>query len=151
MTEVVDSAMNNLIPAQIFTGHGSADFAKNRRQFTDNGVIFGVNPAGPVDHDVPVIKFAAIDGKLLAVLFGYACHNTAMNTYQINGDYAGFAQAELEKEYPGTIAMFMEGCGADLLEKPFPIEALLGRVLDRLCASLQPNSDNASASVGGVS
>ncbi|MDQ1332138.1 MAG: hypothetical protein QG576_172, partial [Bacteroidota bacterium] len=118
ITKVIDSAMNNLVRAQIFTGHGSADFAINRRELTEKGVIIGLNPAGPSDHDVPVIKFETTEGKLLAVLFGYACHNTTLGDYQINGDYAGFAQIELEKEYPDAIAMFMIGCGADQNPNP---------------------------------
>ena len=86
-----------------------SDFAMNRRQPTDKGVINGVNPDGPVDHDVPVIKIATSDGKLKAILFGYACHNTTSNTYLINGDYAGFAQIELEKSNPGVNSTFYRG------------------------------------------
>jgi hypothetical protein len=64
ITDVIDTAMNNLKPMQLFIGHGSVDFAKNRREFTEKGVIIGVNSEGPVDHDVPVLKVAAPDGKL---------------------------------------------------------------------------------------
>ena len=55
------------------------------------------------------------DGKLRAVLFAYACHNTTLggDVYKINGDYAGFAEVELEKALPGATAMFMQLCGAD--------------------------------------
>ena len=31
-------------------------------------------------------------GELRAIMFGYSCHTTALSGYQINGDYAGFAQ-----------------------------------------------------------
>jgi hypothetical protein len=113
ITKVIDSAMTNLVRAKIFTGHGSADFAINRRELTEKGIIIGINRTGPSDHDVPVIKFETMEGKLLAVLFGYACHNTTLGDYKISGDYAGFAQIELEKYYPDAIAMFMIGCGAD--------------------------------------
>jgi neutral ceramidase len=116
--DVVGLALADLTPGIISAGHGSADFAVNRRQSTDNGVIIGVNPVGPVDHDVPVVKFETPDGRMKAVLFGYACHNTTLNDYFISGDYAGFAQAELERSYPGIVAMFMEGCGADQNPEP---------------------------------
>jgi hypothetical protein len=55
-----------------------------------------------------------------AVLFGYACHNTTLggNFYQISGDYAGFAQLELEKLHPGVTAMFLILCGADQNPNP---------------------------------
>jgi len=115
---VIDSAILNLAPANLYVAHGSADFAVNRRQPTEKGVVIGVNNEGPVDHDVPVLKVETPDGKIIAVLFGYACHNTTLDIYQINGDYAGFAQIEIEKENPGAVAMYMAGCGAD--QNPHP-------------------------------
>jgi hypothetical protein len=115
---VIDMAINNLAPMKVSSGHGSVDFAINRREPTDTGVIIGVNRNGPVDHDVPVIKIATPDGTLKAVLFGYACHNTTSATYLINGDYAGFAQSELEKAHPGITAMFLTGCGGDQNPQP---------------------------------
>lgn len=115
---VIDSAMSHLTPMQLWSGHGTADFAMNRREPTAKGIVNGKNPNGPVDHDVPVLKIATPDGVLKAVLFGYACHNTTSNTYLINGDYAGFAQLDLEKTYPGTTAMFFMGCGADQNPQP---------------------------------
>ena len=66
----------------------------NRREFTEKGVILGVNPRGPVDRSVPVLRVTNPDGKVLAVLFGAACHNTTLGPkdYRISGDFAGFAQ-----------------------------------------------------------
>jgi neutral ceramidase len=113
IVEAIGMALNDIEPVQISTGHGSADFAINRRQQNDGQVVIGVNPGGPVDHDVPVILISTHEGKLKAVVFSYACHNTSSNTYMINGDYAGFAQIELEKLNPGATALFIAGCGAD--------------------------------------
>ena len=117
---VVGDALRDLSPARIEVGHGSADFAANRRELSKGKVIIGVNPQGPVDHDVPVVKVMGQDGRLRALLFGYACHNTTLGAsfYQITGDYAGFTQAELEKSHPGTTAMFMQLCGADQNPNP---------------------------------
>ena len=85
-----------------------------------------VNPAGPVDHDVPVLKVTSPDGKLRTILFGYACHNTTIggkgdrlpDFYKIHGDYAGQAEAELERLHPGATAMFTILCGADQNPEP---------------------------------
>ena len=71
------------------------------------------NPEGPVDHDVPVLRVETPDGKLRAVVFGYACHNTTLQFYQWCGDYAGFAQKYLEEKHPGATALFWMGCGGD--------------------------------------
>lgn len=116
--KAVDSAMANLTEGEISYGEGNAGFAINRRQRSGDAVKIGVNKEGPVDHSVPVLKFTTKEGKILAVLFGYACHNTTLAGYEISGDYAGFAQDEIEKMIPGAVAMFMSGCGADQNPEP---------------------------------
>jgi len=120
IVDLIDSAIHKLSPMEIAVGHGEADFAFNRRVPTDKGFVSGVNLKGPVDHDVPVIKITNKSGKVQAVLFGYACHNTTMvgDNYLVNGDYAGFAQIEIEKQYPGSTAMFVMGCAGD--QNPSP-------------------------------
>lgn len=116
---VIVKAYKNRVPAVLSHGEGDAGFAINRRQATGKGVQIGLNPDGPVDHRVPVLKVESADRKkLLAIAFGYACHNTTLDLYQWSGDYAGFAQAELEKAHPGTVAMFWTGCGADANPTP---------------------------------
>jgi hypothetical protein len=120
LVKVVGDALGDLRPATISYAAGEARFGINRREPTPKGVKIGVNPAGPVDPSVPVLKVMSPDGKLRVVLFGYACHNTTLTGqfFQISGDYAGFAQAEFERAHPGTIAMFMQLCGADQNPNP---------------------------------
>ncbi len=124
LVAVVGVALKDLAPADLSFGNGRATFAINRRQSTPNGVKIGENPQGPTDPDVPVLKVTAPDGKLRAVLFGYACHNTTLTGqfYKISGDYAGFAQIAVEKANPGVTAMFLMLCGAD--QNPHPRSAL---------------------------
>ena len=112
LVAVAAAAINDLAPANLWFGNGIAKFAMNRRQ--------KLNPAGPSDYDVPVLKVTAPDGKLRAVLFGYACHNTTLTGefYQFSGDYAGFAQITLEQANPGATALFMMLCGADQNPNP---------------------------------
>ena len=73
-----------------------------------------------MDHRVPVLRIAGDDGKPIAILFGYACHNTTLtgDTYSISGDYAGFAQADLEQAYPGATALFLQLCAGDQNPNP---------------------------------
>jgi hypothetical protein len=113
MVEAVVEALDDLKPATLAYGQGKARFAVNRRQQTKDGVINGINRDGPVDHDVPVLRVEGADGKLRAVVLGYACHNTTMQFYEWCGDYAGFAQVYLEEKHPGATALFWAGCGAD--------------------------------------
>lgn len=114
----VDSALGeSLSKMQTVTvsySHARCGFAMNRRLKTSDGFRLGPNPDGVVDHDVPVLRIESQDGKLLGVVFGYACHNTALGPVpQLHGDYAGFAQEKLEQDHPETIALFLAGCGGD--------------------------------------
>ena len=118
LLELIGRAIENLAPAKLSYTHARAGFAMNRRLKTETGVQNSPNPDGPVDHDVPVLRIDDSEGKLLAVLFGYACHCTTLSFYQYCGDYAGFAQEYIEQAHPGTTAMFMAGCGGD--QNPYP-------------------------------
>jgi hypothetical protein len=113
MIDVIVRALDDLKPARLAFGTSTARFAVNRRKPTDKGVINDANPEGPVDHDVPVLRVRTPEGKLRAVAFGYACHNTTLQFYQWCGDYAGFAQQYLEEKHPGATALFWMGCGGD--------------------------------------
>jgi hypothetical protein len=120
VVEVIGKAIENLEPSRLTFHRGQAGFAMNRREPTPDGVKLGVNPKGPVDHEVPVLRVSSMDGKPIAVLFSYACHNTTLtgNHYEFHGDYAGEAQQRLESAQPGVVALFMMGCGADANPEP---------------------------------
>ena len=127
LVKVVGAAMKALEPASLSFASGSALFAMNRREPSDKGMLNGKNPAGPVDHAVPTLVVAGADGKARAVVFGYACHNTTLSFQQWCGDYAGFAQLEVEKAFPGATAMFWTGCGADANPQPRGTQELCER------------------------
>jgi neutral ceramidase len=121
IVETVGRAVGDMGPAQLAAGQGTAGFAVNRRNNLEPDVPKLIEQGalkGPVDHSVPVLAVYGPDGKLKAVLFGYACHNTVMDFYQWCGDYAGFAQMALEVSHPEATAMFFMGCGAD--QNPLP-------------------------------
>jgi neutral ceramidase len=117
---VIGAALGSMTPAEISYGVGQAHFAINRREKTPQGMRIGVNPSGSVDPAVPVLRVAYTDGTLLAVVFGYACHNTTLTGqfYELSGDYAGFAQIDIEQAHPGAMAMFLMLCGGDQNPNP---------------------------------
>lgn len=115
---LIGQAIENLAPANLYYSHGRAGISMNRRLPTPGGVQNSPYPDGPVDQDVPVLIVESPEKELKTVVFGYACHNTTLGLYQYCGDYAGYAQEYLEAEHPGTVAMFMMGCGGD--QNPYP-------------------------------
>lgn len=161
LLEVIGLAIRDLAAAKLSFGSGSAQFAMNRRERKPNGSIaIGVNREGVADQEVPVLKIESPAGKLRGVLFGYACHNTTLTGefYQVSGDYAGFAQEEIEKAHPGATALFVMGCGADI--NPYPRSELklaqqhgteLATSVEQvLTGSMSPMSGRVKSIFGGV-
>jgi neutral ceramidase len=122
VTQVIGDATAHLRPAKLSYAEATASFAINYRLKTPKGYVHKPNPAGVVDHSAPVMRIEDANGKLLAALFGYACHPTVSSgdsrLYQFHGDYAGFAQSALEREFPGATAMFVQGFGGDAKGDP---------------------------------
>ncbi|MCO6457385.1 MAG: neutral/alkaline non-lysosomal ceramidase N-terminal domain-containing protein [Pirellulaceae bacterium] len=120
--ELVGQALERLAPAELRQGEGRTTFAVNRRNNREADVprllAEGVPLQGPVDHAVPVLTVTRADGRLEAVLFGYACHPTTLSFLTWCGDYPGFAQLEIEQQHPGVTAMFVNTCGGD--QNPLP-------------------------------
>jgi hypothetical protein len=141
LVELIGDALGRLQPARLSAGEARAEFAANRRaQFF---------PAGPVDHSVPVLRVDRLDGRPLAIVFGYACHNTTLQggSCQLHGDYAGVAQAALERRHPDAAALFVAGCGGDINPKPRGTMELVERhgadladAVERALPSLAPVS-----------
>jgi len=65
-----------------------------------------------------VLRITSADGKVIAVLTGYACHCTTTGFNRIHGDWAGCAQEEIEKAFPGAIALTALGCAGDQNPNP---------------------------------
>ena len=107
--ELIGEAIDDLVPAELSFEHSLAGFAVNRRRAGRGRRHY----PSPVDHDVPVLVVKTASGNIKAIVFGYACHATVLSGYEINGDWPGYAQSAVEKAYPGAMALFVTGCGAD--------------------------------------
>ncbi len=118
IVDLTGDAIRAMVPAQIFSRSGITRFQVNRRNNIEASLTAQTVLNGPNDYAVPVLKVTDESGSLMAIAFGYACHSTVLDIYQISGDYPGFAQIELEKSHPGVTALFFQGAGAD--QNPLP-------------------------------
>jgi neutral ceramidase len=121
LERVARDALADRRPARLAWGQGRAGFAANRRVLKEGKWIgFGVTPSGAVDHDLPVLTVSSPDGRLRAILTGYACHATTLEGKHnvVHGDWPGLAQTLLEEQHPGAIAMVTIGTGADANPNP---------------------------------
>ena len=166
---LVAEALNALAPAALSAGNGIARIALNHRTNNEAAITATTMPVGPSDHSVPTLRVIREDGSLAAIVFGYACHPTALAGYLFSGDFTGFAQVFLEEAHPGATALFFAGCGGEqkaaprqgrtvamarqyghtlaaavnrVLEEPMrPLEARLRMVYDEVHLDLEPAPD----------
>ncbi len=112
--------------AVLSTRVGQVTFAMNRR-----------TKGGPVDHDLPVLAVRDLSGTLLALYTSYACHCVTLSDNKISGDWAGYAQAAIERAFPGVLGLTSVGCGAD----SNPSSGVTGDRLDIAAAQGQQIAD----------
>jgi hypothetical protein len=152
LEQVALDAIASAKPCDIAWANGEVGFAMNRRFPTPTGYANKPYPEGPTDHALPVLRVTGADGKIVAILTGYACHCTTTGFNRVHGDWAGCAQEALEKEFPGAIALTALGCAGD--QNPNPrgtyelaqqhgqsLAAEAGRVVRGAMQSLSPSLD----------
>jgi len=160
LIQLSKQALQDLEPVKLFAKNGVSRVQVNRRSNQEKDIARLKELKGPNDFSVPVFKVETASGKLKAIIFGYACHPTVLSGYQWSGDYAGFAQAELEKLYPGAKALFFQGAGGD--QNPLPrrtltlakqygkslaLAASVERVIEEDMTELAPKFKSSSANI----
>lgn len=96
------AALKDRKPARLEWGVGKATFAMNRRGKKDR-----------FDHDLPILFVKDEKGAVRAVYLAYACHCVTLSHNKIGGDWAGFAAAAIEEQFPNSVALIAIGGGAD--------------------------------------
>src|SRR5207237_5231950 len=112
----VKEARAKLEPARIAFGQGIAMANINRRAMdVDGQVSLGLNPDGPVDRQVGLIRLERPDGAPIALVANYAMHGTVMSgaNLQISGDGPGTVSAYLEQK-TGAPVLFVNGAAGNL-------------------------------------
>ena len=127
LVALAGAALADRRPGRLAWAEGTADFAAQRRVVVDGKwKTFGVVPAGPVDHALPVLRVTDAQGALRAVFVSYACHCTtrAGGDNYVHSEWAGDAARRLEAEHAGAVALVALGCGADANPNPRGAEAV---------------------------
>ncbi|OYW30903.1 MAG: hypothetical protein B7Z47_02725, partial [Chthoniobacter sp. 12-60-6] len=119
LVRLVGEAIRKSAPAHLDYSTARCGVSMNRRTPDGkSGWSNFPNPRGPVDQTVPVLKASSAEGKDIAIIFGYSCHCTVLGHQKFSGDYAGYAQQEIEKAHPDAVALFANGCSGD--QNPYP-------------------------------
>jgi len=99
LEHVVRQSLDSRRPARLAWTRGRVDFAANRRVLKNGKWAgFGAVLEGPADHTLPLLRVTDAEGRLMALVINYACHNTTLrgNFKQIHGDWAACAQEAIE-------------------------------------------------------
>ncbi|MBY0328454.1 hypothetical protein EBS67_03980 [bacterium] len=123
-----EEAAKSMRPVTIGYGEDRIDFNINRRKVIEGRALVRLDPTGPCDHRVKVLRFD--DGKSLepmGILMHAVCHPCVFTwgdkltpPYpkgfpKISADFPGEAQSFVEKVYgTKTQAMFLQGCAGDI-------------------------------------
>lgn len=113
--EAAAGALEDLVPATLETSWAPADVGLNRRERTPEGeIILGRNPEGPTLGEATVWRFRR-EGETDLVLWSIPMHGTTLGgeNLLISAEWMGMAVREIEEALPGTVAVFLQGCGAD--------------------------------------
>ena len=86
-------------PAKVEFGFGAGYFLRN----TGNA---------PIDHEIQLLKVTAGD-ELVAVLFNHPTHPVQIRQEFIDPGHPGYACDEIEKRYPGAVALYSDACGGN--------------------------------------
>lgn len=121
-------AAKEMRPVTIGYGEDRIDFNINRRKVINGRAVVRLDPDGPCDHRVKVLRFD--DGRTLepmAVLMHAVCHPCVFtwgdkltppfpNGFpKISADFPGEAQTFVETVYgPKTRTLFLQGCAGDI-------------------------------------
>lgn len=112
----IKSARTALEPARVATGVGVARANINRRaRDADGTVSLGLNPDGPTDRQIGLIRLERPDGSLIALVANYAMHGTVLGgrSLEVSGDAPGVVASYVEEKL-GAPMLYINGAAGNL-------------------------------------
>lgn len=128
--KAVKEASQKMVPVSIGAGAGiEKRITMNRRLILTNGkewtirratpepeddLVSGI--AEPFDPEIGILRIDKTDGKPLAVLYTFACHNyTGIPNRQATAGFPGFASKVIEETLGNNaVALYMQGAAGDI-------------------------------------
>lgn len=116
LIDAIGEARQKLVPAKLAAGWGFSQANINRRAIdVDGKASLGLNPDGPVDRKIGLIRIDKQDGSPLVLIANYAIHGTVLGPQNtlVSGDAPGVV-AEYVAEKIGAPVMFVNGAAGNL-------------------------------------
>ncbi|MGA2579595.1 MAG: neutral/alkaline non-lysosomal ceramidase N-terminal domain-containing protein [Bryobacteraceae bacterium] len=112
----IKKARTELAPARLASGTGYSAANINRRaRDVDGHISLGLNPDGPTDRQIALIRLERTDGSLIALIANYAMHGTALGPQNtlISGDAPGTVANYVEEKL-GAPMLYVNGAAGNL-------------------------------------
>ena len=113
----IEEGLSSLMPAKLGVGWGHSMANINRRARDIDDVAFlGLNPDGPVDRRIGILKIIRkSDESLMTLIANYPIHGTVMGgaNVQISGDAPGVVANYVEEQL-GVPLLFINGAAGNL-------------------------------------
>jgi hypothetical protein len=116
LIDAIKEARAKLAPARMAVGTGFSTANINRRARDPQGRIsLGLNPDGPTDRQIGLIRLERPDGAPIALIANYSMHATALGPQNklISGDAPGAVTVYVEEKL-GAPMLFINGAAGDL-------------------------------------
>ena len=112
----IREARTKLAPARLTVGTGFSAANINRRARDPNGRIsLGLNPDGPTDRQIGLLRLERRDGTPIALIANYPMHGTALGDENklISGDAPGTVAAYVEEKL-GAPMLYINGAAGNM-------------------------------------
>lgn len=116
LIEGLREARLQLRPARLGFGTGFSTASIDRRAIAEDGTVtIGLNPDGPTDRQIGLIRLETLDGKPIALLANYPIHGTVLGeeNLKITGDAPGVVEQYVEQKF-GAPVLFINGAEGNL-------------------------------------
>lgn len=112
----IAEARDKLADAKLSVGWGFSQANINRRAIgVDGKASLGMNPDGPVDRRIGLLRIDNADGSPMALIANYPIHGTVMSgaNLKISGDAPGIVSEYVEEKI-GAPVMFINGAAGNI-------------------------------------
>lgn len=134
----LDQALAGLRPVKVGTGKGVCrSCIVNRNVHTKDGWWIGAGEEGPVDDGIDILRLDDFEGNTVALLYVYnvvpSIYDYSTRDFEpglerfVSADLAGYANAFIEEEFPGAVAMYLTGAAGDVWPSFSAMYTLVGR------------------------
>jgi hypothetical protein len=131
-------ALDGMRPVQVGTGKGICrSCIVNRNVPTKDGWWIGAGEDGPVDDGIDILRFDDEEGQTVALLYVYnvvpSIYDYSTRDFEeglerwVSADLAGYANAFIEEEFSGAVAMYLTGAAGDVWPSFSAMYTVVGR------------------------